>query len=517
MPREIELKFEASEAAASRLAKARWLQGLVTAPVKRRRLVSVYFDTRSGALRDAGLALRVRKDGDKTVQTIKRDPKGACGAFAREEWEHEISGKRPDLDRAKDTALAQFKLKKLRRRLRPVFETDVQRVAIPIHYRGSEIEIAIDRGEVRTGRANAPISEIEIEVKNGEPTDTIKLARRIAAEASASYSAMAKSEHGYALSNGDSNPAVFADDVALDARMPAAEAFQAIGLSCLRHFASNRDAVAEGDAEAVHQMRVGLRRLRAALSFFKELLANAETETIKRKLKWLTGELGPARDLDVFVEDSIGALEQEGPKISELQTLKSDLQNRRRAGFERAKASVGSDRYRRLVLNTALWLAGGNWLATRDPLLAARRAAPVEDFAARELTRRTGKIARTAKKLDSLDTQRRHKLRIAIKKLRYASGFFAGVFDGGKAKRRRKRLGTLLKDLQSALGKLNDIRVHDQMAQDFARPTPRGRKKTQKAFAFGLLTGKEHAEAKALVSTARKAGQRVSEAKPFWT
>jgi triphosphatase len=516
MAHEIELKLEVPAKAARRLPNAPWLQKLVSAPVKRRRIVSVYFDTRSARLRDSGITLRVRRAGDKTIQTVKRDPKGACGPFTREEWEYEIAGDEPDLKRAKETAMAQFNLKKLRRKLRPVFETDVARVAIPISFRGSDLALAIDRGQVRAGRKSKPISEIEIEVKNGEPIEVVKLARRIAAETAAGYSTKAKAERGYELSTGEQNRPVFPDDIILEVNMSAGEAFQAIGFSCLHHCAANQDAVIHGDSEGVHQMRVGLRRLRAAMSFFKELLEEPDTEVVKRELKWLTEQLGPARDLDVLVKESVVPLEQEQPETHEVAALESDLEDRRRAGFEQAKAAVGSDRYRKLVLDAALWLAAGAWITSSDALIATRREIPVADFAPGELSRRTDKVIKQSKKTGSLGTHQRHKLRIAIKKLRYACEFFASLYDGGKAARRRKRLSAVLKGLQSALGKLNDMRVHDKLAQHFAQPKPGATKKTEKAFAIGLLTGKEHAEAAALLSAAIKAGRKVTKTQPFW-
>jgi triphosphatase len=91
-------------------------------------------------LREAGISLRVRRLGDQSFQTIKRDPNGACGALTRQEWECEIAGDDPDLDLAKNTALAQFNLKKLGRKLRPVFETDVERVAILIDHHHGELD-----------------------------------------------------------------------------------------------------------------------------------------------------------------------------------------------------------------------------------------------------------------------------------------------------------------------------------------------------------------------------------------
>jgi triphosphatase len=187
MAHEIELKLDAPAKAAARLPSAPWLDKLLSAPLQRKQVASVYFDTRFNKLRAAGILLRVRRIGDKYVQTVKRDPKGACGAFTRQEWEWELTGDEPDLDLAKDTALAQFNLKKLRRKLRPVFETEVERVAIPVKHDNNELELAVDRGEVRSGRRSEPISEIEIEVKDGEPVEAIRFARRIATETQATY------------------------------------------------------------------------------------------------------------------------------------------------------------------------------------------------------------------------------------------------------------------------------------------------------------------------------------------
>src|SRR5262249_23368976 len=162
--------------------------------------------------------------------------------------------------------------------------------------------------------------------------------------------------------------------------MTAGEAFQIIGFSCLHHFAANRDAVAHSDPEGVHQMRVGLRRIRAAMSLFKELIGQPDAKHIKGELKWLTGQLGQARDFDVYLKEALKPLEQEEPRAREVATLAEDIKSRRRAGFVRAKGAVESQRYRKLVLECALWLAGGDWLTLPDPLIVARRDIRTSDF-----------------------------------------------------------------------------------------------------------------------------------------
>src|SRR5262249_35596796 len=154
------------------------------------------------------------------------------------------------------------------------------------------------------------------------------------------------------------------------------------------------------DGEGVHQMRVGLRRMRAAMSVFKGLLGDRESRRIKTELKWLTEQLGPARDLDVFVSESIEPMQQEQRGKKGMPALKKALETRRTKGFEQAKRAVESERYDRLVVRTALWLSGGNWLRKKDNFRRARRDRPIGEFASEVLSKRCKKIVKRAKKLE---------------------------------------------------------------------------------------------------------------------
>ena len=304
---------------------------------------------------------------------------------------------------------------------------------------GSEIEIAIDRGEVSAKGKRTPISEIELELKQGDPASLVKLSKRIAQATHAGYGIASKAERGHALRRGAGPALVSATEIVLDSDMTASDAFTTIALSCVHHFAGNRDAVIARMPEGIHQMRVGLRRLRAALSFFKEMLQDAESAGIKRELKWLLGALGPARDLDVLIDESVVPLQRERAGGNTLDALKVDLKQRRDACIERAKKAVASDRYRRLVLDTALWATGGTWATSSKPKPAEQRNRNAADFAAAELARREHKIEKKLKRLEKLDPRQRHKLRIAAKKLRYADEFFASLYEGGGARRRLKQ------------------------------------------------------------------------------
>src|SRR5262249_16923167 len=120
-----------------------------------------------------------------------------------------------------------------------------------------------------------------------------------------------------------------------------------------------------------------------------------------------------------------------------------------------------------------------------------------------------------SKKLKALDTRRRHKLRIAIKKVRYGCEFFASVYDGRKIERRRKELTAALKAIQTGLGRLNDIQVHGNLPPQLPRSARGTPNQPKKAFAIGLLTAREGAEAAGILANTVKSARKISDIKPF--
>src|SRR3984957_13643096 len=356
MGKEIELKFQVLPRELRKLKAARTLHRKSSTEED---LVSVYFDTPKHKLARNDVTLRVRRRGDKFFQTIKSG--GSNGSFRRGKWEHEIKGAVPNLREARGTPLAPLLTKKLKRRLKPVFETRIHRVSVPISKNGSRIEMALDEGEVCAGRQSTRISEIELELKRGKAGDLFKLAREMGKLAPATLSLKSKSERGYDLIEDAPVQAAHAEKILLRRGMSPIDAFRIIGRSVLRHIANNEAAVRRSDSEGVHRMRVGLRRLRAAISLFSKLFGDQGTERIKSELKWLTGELAPARDLDVYVRNEIEPLRRAAPPKRGIRELVGGLTSRRDAAFGRARAAVESRRYRSLMLDTLQWLETGDW------------------------------------------------------------------------------------------------------------------------------------------------------------
>src|SRR5262249_35594244 len=184
----------------------------------------------------------------------------------------------------------------------------------------------------------------------------------------------------------------------------------------------------------------GLRRLAAAMSLSADILQDRQTTALKEELKWLTGELGPARELEVLVTRVVAPVKRRHSRLQGISSLSRDLTQQRAAALARAQDAARSERFRALTLEIARWLEAGEGRSPQDALARDRGDAPIEFPAADQLTRRFKKIRKKGKMLPRLDGRRRHKLRIQAKKVRYASEFFAGLFPGKKASKRRDKV-----------------------------------------------------------------------------
>jgi len=514
-PREIELKLELPAASVSDLEMLPMLRALA-GPAKPEKIVSVYFDTDKQKLRKKGILLRVRRIGDRHVQTIKAYRNSEI--FERDEWENEIADERPDLRLARDTALGPYLNKSLYRQLKPIFETRVQRRTWRVSNGIGTIEVSLDRGRIDTGKRSQPLCEVELELKTGSKEGLFELAFRLADALPARLAAKSKAERGYELlDDADAGPSK-PEAVDLRQEMSVADGLRAIGRSCLKQVADNVPALQANEPEGVHEMRVGLRRLRSAISLFSDIVSDPQTAAIKREVKWLTEELAPARELDVLVNRVVLPARQRA-RLPGVSTISHELLERRARALERAKNAVGSPRFRRLLLDIAAWLETGQWTKPRDDLLLNRIEAPIATFAAAALARCWRKVRKKGKALGELDAGARHKLRIQGKRLRYATEFFTALFPGRKAARRRKSFMSKLKQLQNALGDLNDITVHEDLIR--ANAGLDGRAKTRRsgrkrAYAAGLLTGYEDARFQPVLDDAGRAASSLLKAKSFW-
>ena len=438
MPNEVELKFDLDP---GDVALVREAPVLAASPSEARDHETVYFDTAGRALRAGGYSLRVRRTGDRFVQTMKHKGGGAVGLFVRREWEADVPALEPALDALKAAPAKRVFASIGTEPLLPLIRTRFSRTRWLIDFRGSRIEVVLDEGRVVSGDAEAPIHELELELIRGKPRSLFRLAEEIGATVPLRLGVLSKGERGYALAENVLGSAAGADPVGLAPELDLRTAFQAVAYACLRHFRLNEIALLSGsrDAEALHQARVALRRLRSAFVLFHPLLVGKEFRHLRDELRWFAGQLGEARDLDVLVAVSAR------PSAA--------LRRRREKAYGKVEAALGAPRVRSLLFRLAMWIEGGGW---RFRNRADDRLGP---FGERQLDSLWEKVARRGSKLATLDADSRHRLRIDAKKLRYSAEFLSGLHGRRQARVRRDRFIAALKLLQDRLGEINDARL----------------------------------------------------------
>jgi inorganic triphosphatase YgiF len=502
-PVETELKFLIE---AGVLPKLR-AHPLLAGPKWEERLRSVYFDTPQGDLRDAGYSLRVRKTGAVFMQTVK-----ACGpslGFARGEWERQVRSSRPDL-----AALAQTPaggtLNGGEAVLQPVFTTTVRRTSWLWRGGGDIVELSLDQGEVRAKDRRTRICELELELKSGASGALFDLAREVGGAVPIRLSFDSKAERGFRLARDEAPEAVAVIRPEVSAEMSVAETFRRIARACLAQTVANAEVLRQvRRPEALHQMRVGLRRFRAAMTAFAPMLTGPDMDMVKAETEWLAGELDGARDEDVFMHSTFQAAADRAEGDAGFAALGKRLIEVQSRAYERAMSAINSQRASALLLEACAWAEAGDWARNGDPGAAAMRERPIESFAGAALDHRLASVRKRARGLEQLDAESRHKLRIKAKKLRYAAEFLAPVFGRHRRKRARNFLSRL-EAMQDALGELNDIAVARRKALADAGPD------AETAFAAGRAVGRrEHGE-RALIKAAAAAAEGLRDAKPFW-
>jgi CHAD domain-containing protein len=300
--------------------------------------------------------------------------------------------------------------------------------------------------------------------------------------------------------------------------MPAAAAFRTIAFACIRHFRLNEPLlITSRSAEPLHQARVAMRRLRAALSLFSAIVTDQECGRFKRRLRDVSHQLGEARNLDVYIAHStmLNAGENAGLRMFAWDPAGRVHAERDRA-YERAIRTLRSQRYRQLMQDLVAWIEAGPWCIWDEPERQAARDQDIEDFAAGVLNRRRRKLAQRGRHLDRLSPEERHRIRIEVKKLRYASEFFSDLLADRKHRKRHTSFIAALEDLQVFLGDLNDIQTGSEIAAELARPEVASSGGSDAPRTTAAYLDEQDKRTAALLTSAREAHQRLSGAKPFW-
>jgi inorganic triphosphatase YgiF len=505
MGREIELKLGVPEKALPRLTQALHRQS-GAAPVTTD-LTSTYYDTADLALKRCALSLRVREKNGRFIQGVKSS---GSGNLSRGEWEEEITSADPDL--AARRTIRHLPKQARRGGLKPLFTTAVQRTALDLATRrATRIEAAIDRGEIRAGRRRSANHELELELKDGEPAALYDLALRLFEIAPLEIGTPSKAARGYGLIDPQADASWQAQaPINFRSGCTADEALQLIGRSCLDHLMGNVAAALAGREEGIHQMRVAARRLRSLLSAAKTLLPSAQRRWASDALKYLADALGGARNWDAFtgslIPDASAGMNSPGG----LKLLQAAAQKSRARAYTEAQHQIRSREYGRSVLRLLRWVETRGWWDDASPRQRRRLEGQAEDAAALLLDRCLKQVRTRGKDFGTQSPAERHKLRIAVKKLRYTIAFFADLYP----EKQSKRFVARLKPLQEALGQANDVRTAQGLLRELQPPSGTGRAPLDRE--FGLMLGWHERGAQVSEAEINRALRDTLDADRFW-
>ncbi|BFN00140.1 CHAD domain-containing protein [Moraxella sp. K02] len=513
---ELELKFAVPSYQQSVLRK-----NIDTKTAQQQRLSAYYFDTPNQDLAKKGIALRIRFEDSQWVQTLKT---AGDGVAKRVELNTvlsltgtpdtlDVSSLVPDISLITEpTVVAQLTnimpLDELAQALTVQYFTDVQRTSRQIKKNNSRIEIAYDIGKVGIGRLNSQkpannhgltqsdIHEVEFELLEGDPSDLIEVAKTWCKKYKLYLSTVTKAQRGsLLLANKQFAQPVKADLAVLQLHKGISQfAFlQAVVNNCLVQILPNASTIAEGspDGNLVHQLRVGIRRLRTALKHFKFAPDYIDPNWLM-VLKQTFSLLGEYRDKEILQIKTQPLLEAVGAPHVEWSTAIDIM----------PIDAVRANDFQILLLE----LIGFTHLPV--PADNPKAKAPV----AKKLEKLFTAIAAASDKFASLDTDSQHGVRKDLKSLRYVSEFAAPLFasqTNGKKGKKATKLNAFLQYLEPAqdvLGEYNDNVVGHANYLEKAKTDPNA------LFAVGWFSGREQASAEQCAVSLKT----VKNAPKFW-
>ena len=507
---ERELKYLLDGKARQRVAgRIRSLPGLV-APPHSLRLVSVYWDTAEGALEQAGVSLRLRQGDGMCMQTLKVGRSHAGGMSSVQEHEAAAPEARVNLLAIADVAVRREVVDLIGGApLEPVCEIHCNRLVARVAAApDAQAEIALDQVQAQAGGRHASFCELEIEHLTGPLALLFDLARTLLDGEDVRPSLLSKAARGARLRMaGRIHPGPAARPqrrVVLNADMPAVSAAQRVLRECLEQVLENADAARRSDdAEVVHQLRIGLRRLRSAFSLFKPILPDPARTALAAEARWLGRSVGTVRDLDVVTVDLLAAEMAAHPQEAGFPALADLLTARMCSAHDALRRTLASPHCGRFLIDLTQFIEAGDWLVTADV------APDLRAIAAQGLDARWRSVRRKARRFRHMTIEQRHALRKALKALRYAAEFVAPLYPERAVARFIRRL----KELQDLFGHLNDAAVLESLlcAPDMLADQP-----AQVHRAAGWLIGANQARAQADWPAARTAWKVLKRHPRFW-
>ncbi len=501
---EVEIKFKLSERTSKLLAAELFASELP------KLTESAYFDTPENLLQQNGLELRLRKAGKGYRQTIKALP-AAPRAFSRTEIESDVSSDLPDpgplsrlLKKAKPQACT----------LQPIFETRFKRWKNTLQSpsnRGA-IEACLDVGEVRAQDKKERIRELELELKGGSISDLYGVALNLASKYDLTLLFDGKADRGYRLCTDKEIKAWKPKKHGLDPDLNIVDAATESLRQAYTHFARNITPVVEiGHPDSIHQMRVGIRRLRTIAFVFSQFTALNSSGSPLSEMRGLFAQLGRIREMDVFMKDV--APETNG-LLSEKQwgTIEQAIVRNRDGKMKTLRKRLTTSQFTSEVLQLGHWIEQKKWIDASNANSRTLMELNVKQFAEARLPELYDELISRRRLIRDGEHSEWHRLRIQTKKLRYASEFFSSAFHQTKSKAFIRRLSSW----QDRLGRLNDIATAAKFLKRISREE-QGKARKDIAKSSLMVAGWAHAVLSREEPELAKHWQVFEQASPFWT
>jgi triphosphatase len=424
-------------------------------------LTTTYFDTPESALRAAGYVLRIRTDGEQHAMTLKSHGNESGKAFERVEWTMAVAaGMVPD-----PAVLSHALPTEVFRRisgasLAPIFLTEVRRSKRMLETPLGSIELAFDSGRIVAGDRSESINEIELELIEGRIEALFELARELSNDVPLRLSLRSKSERGFDLARDTAPKIAKAREVKIGQGASLNSALGDILRCSLQHLLESQLAAEDGrNPEGMHQYRVALRSLRSVLGLVRLMAPSPQLEALLEDARRLMSGLSEARDWDVFVTQTLPSISQGCPTGTGFDALCRIAEGRRHTAQAGARSVIASARTGRFQIALALWIEQDGWRASASPKGLRLLDGPARGFVDEVLGRFHQKVLKRGRGFKALSAAKRHGLRIALKRLRYATDYFLPLWGKSKSARRYTRR---LAALQAELGYYNDLVVMEQ-------------------------------------------------------
>lgn len=508
-PREVELKLLVPPGALDHIRNAPIIAQRARNKGIVRRLEAIYYDTPDHLLVREGLTLRVRRSGKQHIQTVKCA--SGNGPLARHEWEAPVATIVPDLaclPKAEigapfDTLSAEA--------LVPMFSTKVRRHLQTLVLPDAVVEVAFDDGAIAVDGRDEPLCEVELELKSGDVGALYEIGLSLIDIAPLRVGTQSKAERGYALAFDKQSGAAKASPAGLDGSDTVDEGIAKLLASCRDHLMANLAAAESGqDRDGVHQMRVALRRLRSVLSILRREVPAPSLQALANDAKLLARILGPARSWDVFIATTLSEIEDAALADVDLSGLQKAAEPFREASYAAVREALADPQHNRFLLSLGRVIERRSWRNDIPSETLATLSQPISALADRALAQILRKARKRGRHFQQLDPESRHKLRLNLKKLRYAVEFFQPLYrERTLAAKYLKRLTRL----QDVLGADNDVTTTRPLLQEVAGSTT----KPDLHRAIGTVAGWQGHHQIEAAKLLRQRWRRFTKAAPFWT